>query len=222
MPYLACSFDYEGTMPVVAMAVENPTTMRQLATLEFSGDGPLPETARELFDALPPLPGFRAEVIEGSVIVSPLGTPEHSWIAADLHDALLPIRTRHGWRGSVGGVNVCIEGPREPVAPDYVLSPRNCPRWGSLELLSSHLIMVAEVVSPSSVVRDRKEKPRIYATGGVPVYLLVDPLDERPTITVFSHIDEGAYRSIHKVAVGTPLYLPQPVDFELDTTIFKS
>lgn len=36
---------------------------------------PLPGTARELFDALPQLPGLRTEIIDGRLIVSPVGTP---------------------------------------------------------------------------------------------------------------------------------------------------
>lgn len=194
---------------------------RRRAKPMFTLEGPFPRTGRELFDALPPLPGFRAEVIEGTVILSPLGTPEHSWIAADLHDALLPVRRQRGWRGSVGGVNICIEGPREPVAPDYVLSPADCPRWGQLELMSSGVILVAEVVSPSSVARDHEEKPRLYAQGHVPIYLLIDTLASPQIVTVHHNIQHGTYRTITTVDVGSPIMLPDPVNLELDTSIFK-
>ncbi|MER6946168.1 Uma2 family endonuclease [Nonomuraea sp. NPDC000554] len=198
-------------------------TIRQQATeSERTSDRKTPHTARDLFDALPPLPGFRAEVIEGKLIVSPLGTPEHVWVAADLHDALLPLRKERGWRGAPGGTNVCIEGSRDSLVPDYVLSPPDCPRWGTLELKSSGVLMVAEVVSPSSMHTDHHEKRRIYAQGGVPVYLLIDPRPKHPTVTVFSHLDDGAYQTRTSVAMGTPLLLPHPVDFELDTSIFKA
>jgi Uma2 family endonuclease len=180
-----------------------------------------PQTARELFDALPPLPGFRAEVIEGNLIVSPLGTPEHGWLAADLHDVLLPLRKERGWRGAPGTVNICVEGPRDSLVPDYVLSPADCGRWGEGELLSSGLIMVAEVVSRSSVRIDRDEKRRLYALGRVPLYLLIDPLADSPSVTVFSEIKDDAYQVMTTACIGTPLKLPAPVDFELDTSIFK-
>lgn len=197
-------------------------TSRRPHTTHFTADkSELPTTARELFDALPPLPGLRTEVIEGTLIVSPLGSPEHSWRAMDLHDALAPIRKKNGWRGSVSGVDVCIEGPCEPVEPDYALYPPDCPRWGTTELLSTGLVMVAEVVSPGSLARDRSEKPTVYAVGQVPIYLLIDPLATPPSVTVFSDIDDGAYRTITTVAMGTTLMLPAPVDFELDTSIFK-
>ncbi|MER6946167.1 Uma2 family endonuclease [Nonomuraea sp. NPDC000554] len=127
----------------------------------------------------------------------------------------------HGWEAFTGNVGVCVDGPREPVAPDFVLSPPDCPRWGDRELLSSGLIMVAEVVSAGSAVRDRLEKPAVYATGSVPIYLLIDPVAQPPALTVYSDIKDGAYSATTTVSIGSPLRLPDPVDFELDTSIFK-
>ncbi|GAA1743398.1 Uma2 family endonuclease [Nonomuraea sp. AD125B] len=182
----------------------------------------MPHTARELLDALPPLPGFRAEVIEGNLIVSPMGSPEHTFMAVNLHNVLLPLSLERGWLAAPGGLSVCVEGPRDALVPDYTLLPPGCPRWGRGELLSSGLIMVAEVVSPSSTHIDREEKRRLYAVGRVPVYLLIDPLPEVPAVTVHSDIKDGGYRSIATVPVGKPLHLPAPVDFELDTSIFMA
>ncbi|MFD1538068.1 Uma2 family endonuclease [Nonomuraea guangzhouensis] len=189
---------------------------------EQTSDSRMPRTARGLFDALPHLPGLRQEVIKGSLIVSPMGTPEHAWIASDLSEALLPIRRERGWRAAVGTVSVCIEGSRESLSPDYLLSPPNCRRWGDYELLSSHVLLVAEVVSPTSAHRDHHEKQEIYAQGGVPVYLLIDPIASQPAAIVFSEIKDGAYQKTTRVVMGTPLYLPKPIDFELDTSIFKA
>ena len=78
------------------------------------------------------------------------------------------------------------------------------------------------MVSPSSAHRDHHEKPEVYAQGGVPVYLLIDPIADQPAATVFSEIKDGAYQKTTRVVMGTPLYLPKPIDFELDTSIFKA
>ena len=180
----------------------------------------MPRTLRELFDALPPLPGLRAELIEGKVIVSPMGTPEHAFAAVGLNNALIPLISERGWLASPGGLHVCIEGPRDSTIPDYLLIPANCPRWGA-EFMSSHVIMAAEVVSPSSVLIDRVDKKKLYALGRVPVYLLIDPLSDSPGVTVFSGPEGGDYTVSTTVGMGMPLYLPRPVDFELDTSIFK-
>lgn len=182
----------------------------------------MPRTARELFDALPELPGFRADVIEGILTVSPVGTPEHADCAMTLFRALIPVLDREGWKGWAGNVDVCIEGPREPVEPDFVLAPSDCPRWGERELRSSGLIMVAEVVSTGSAHRDRAEKPALYATGGIPIYLLIDTLEVPAKVTVHSDIGDSGYQAVTQVTVGTPLHLPKPIDVELDTSIFKA
>ncbi|MER7368089.1 Uma2 family endonuclease [Nonomuraea wenchangensis] len=197
---------------MVAMATEPPAAQPE--------EIDMPQTARELLDALPPLPGFRAEVIEGNLIVSPMGSPEHTFMAVNLHNVLLPLSLERGWLSAPGGLSVCIEGPRDALVPDYALLPPDCPRWGRGELLSSGLVMVAEVVSPSSAHIDREEKRRLYAVGRVPVYLLIDPLPETPAVTVHSDIADGTYRSIATVPMGKPLRLPAPVDFELDTSVF--
>ncbi|GAT65295.1 membrane protein [Planomonospora sphaerica] len=181
---------------------------------------PLPSTARELFDALPQLPGLRTEVIDGRLIVSPVGTPEHGWTAMLIYDALRPVVMERGWRAYAGNVDVSIDGPRDPVEPDFVLAPADCPRWGTRELLSSGLFMVAEIVSPGSVIDDRDRKPDLYAMGLVPVMLLIDPVAAPATVTVFSDPKGGEYHTVSRVAAGSPLHLPAPVDFTLDTSIF--
>jgi len=187
-----------------------------------TSDKRLPETARELFDALPEIPGFRANVIEGNLTLSPVGTPAHGRCAMRLNRALLPLMDDRGWEAWIGNVDVCIEGPREPVEPDFVMAPSDCPLWGERELMSSGLIMVAEVVSHGSALRDRVEKPPLYAAGGVPVYLLIDPIAETPSVVVHSGIRDGVYQTIMKAPIGTPVPLPHPVDVELDTSIFKT
>ncbi|MEU4574736.1 MULTISPECIES: Uma2 family endonuclease [Nonomuraea] len=197
-----------------------------MATMTISKPEPAvsdtaPHHLRDVFDALPPLPGVRAEVIEGKVILSPLGTPEHHRMAMELAYELLPLSRERGWWQSAGGVSLCIEGPRDSYQPDYLLAPADCPRWGHLELLSSGIFVAAEVVSPSSAHDDRQEKPKGYAVGKVPIYLLIDPIGDEPGVTVYSKPVDGAYTSMTKVTVGSPITLPEPVGFELDTSIFK-
>ncbi|SDM55225.1 Uma2 family endonuclease [Nonomuraea jiangxiensis] len=179
-----------------------------------------PLTARELFDVLPPLPGFRVEVIEGNLIVSPSGSPEHHSLPLKLHVALQPMLRELGLCSGAGGPNICIEGPRDSLVPDYVVYKSDCGRWGN-ELLSPGVLLAAEVVSPSSVRIDNEDKVRLYALGQVPIYLLIDPVSNTPGVTVFSDIKDDTYRTIVKVDMGTPVKLPPPVDFELDTSIFK-
>ncbi|WP_344470010.1 Uma2 family endonuclease [Nonomuraea monospora] len=210
--YLAYPFEHEGTVSMLAMAIEPPATQPEKTS------EPMPRTARDLFDAQPPLPGFQVEVIEGKLIVSPSGTPEHFLIGGELHHALHRACKERGWHGSYGPY-VCIDGPRDAVQPDYVVWEPGCRRWGD-ELLSSGVLMTAEVISPSSVRIDRVDKLRLYALGRVAIYLLIDPIAESPSVTVHSDLEDGTYRAISTVPMGKPLHLPSPIDFELDTAIF--
>jgi Uma2 family endonuclease len=187
------------------------------STLE---ERPGPRTTRELFESLPPSLRLRAEIIDGNLIVSPSGPPQHARTARRLSRALIPIEDKNDWESFSGDVDVCIEGPRDTVVPDYCLAPLNAPLWGDRELLSSSLIMVAEVVSPGSVETDRSTKPRIYAECGIPIMLIIDPVASPPAIVVLSDPEEGSYRTTTRTEMGKPVRLPSPVDFDLDTSIF--
>lgn len=152
--------------------------------------------------------------------MSPVGTPEHARIAMSLYGALLPLIEEKGWDGFSGNVAVCVDGPRDPVHPDFVLAPPDCPLGEGSELLSSGLIMVAEIVSPGSVTDDRDRKPGIYALGGVPVMVVIDPVADPATVTVLSDPREGAYLTSTRVAMGSSVHIPEPVGFTLDTSVF--
>jgi hypothetical protein len=180
----------------------------------------VPRNLRALYDHLVPHLGkWRAEVIDGRLIVSPLGTPENQWMALLLAEALLPLARERGWR-VYPGLDVCLPGSRDPFEPDFVMAPKDAPRWGIREVFTDGLIVVGEVVSPGSAEDDRDKTPGIYAGGGVPVMLLVDPLFEPPTVTVFSGLQDGRYTESASVEMGKRVYIPEPVDFELDTAIF--
>ncbi|WP_329084120.1 Uma2 family endonuclease [Streptosporangium sp. NBC_01469] len=183
-------------------------------------DQPLPRTPREIFESLPPTRGLRAEVIDGNLIVSPSATPRHARIARSLSRALIPVEDENGWESFSGDVDICVEAPRDTIVPDYCLVPVDAPLWGEREILSSGLVLVAEIVSPGSMEMDRATKPRIYAGCGIPIMLIVDPVASPPTVTALSDPEEGSYRTMTHTEMGKPLRIPSPVDFDLDTSIF--
>lgn len=126
----------------------------------------------------------------------------------------------NGWESFSGDVDICVEDPRDTIVPDYCLVPVDAPLWGDREILSSALVLVAEIVSPGSMEIDRATKPRIYAGCGVPIMLIVDPVASPPVVTVLSDPEEGSYRTMTHTEMGKPLRIPAPVDFDLDTSIF--
>lgn len=177
-------------------------------------------TPRELFESLPSTLCLRAEIIDGNLLLSPSGTPHHARMARRLSRALIPVEDGNDWESFSGDVDICIEGPRDTVIPDYCLARLDAPLWGDREILSSGLIMVAEIVSPGSMETDRATKPRIYAGCGIPITLIIDPVASPPMITVLSDPEDGTYQTIAQTQIGKPVRIPSPVDFELDTSIF--
>ncbi|MEU6407346.1 hypothetical protein [Microbispora sp. NPDC046933] len=63
---------------------------------------PLPRTPRELYDALPPLPGLQTEVIDGRLVTRLRDAPEYASAAMQLFEALLPLMDDRGLAGVDG------------------------------------------------------------------------------------------------------------------------
>ncbi|WP_158578610.1 Uma2 family endonuclease [Spongiactinospora rosea] len=179
----------------------------------------MPVTPREFVDWLPPMPGLHIEVVNGRVIVSPRGNPQQSWIIGQLVRHLGPIADKRDW-DVWPELDVCIAWTRDPLIPDFAMGPEDAPRWGDDEILSNGLVLVAEVVSRSSVREDREDKPVIYAKGGVPFMLVIDPIAEPPTVSLWSDPGDDGYHTITKVKMGEELPIPEPVDYVLDTSAF--
>jgi Uma2 family endonuclease len=160
--------------------------------------------------------GVRAELIDGELVVSPTGSVWHSAAADDLMDQLFELKRRNGWRFHAY-LTAHIPPTRERLIPDLMVAPKDAPPFGECELLASGALLVAEVVSPWSRRRDREQKPRAYAQGGVPLYVLIDRFDKPPTVTLFSQPGEDGYGKRQVAAAGEPLRLPKPFGIALDT-----
>ncbi|MDF5754652.1 Uma2 family endonuclease [Spongiactinospora sp. TRM90649] len=179
----------------------------------------MPTTVREFVEWLPELPALRVEVVNGRVIVSPRGNPRQSWIIGQLVRTLGPLADERDWL-VWPELDVCMAWTREPLVPDFAMGPKDAPTWGDSEIISNGLIMVAEVVSRSSTREDREDKPLIYARGGVPLYLVVDPEAEPQTMSVWSDPTDDGYRTVTRVKMGEELPIPEPVGAVLDTSVF--
>ncbi len=81
-----------------------------------------------------------------------------------------------------------------------------------------HVVLVAEVVSASSIRIDRGVKPRACALAGVPFYLLVDRFTDPLSVTLHSEPGDEGYATITTVGVGEKLHLPDPFGITLDTS----
>jgi Uma2 family endonuclease len=161
------------------------------------------------------LPGYRVELIDGQIVVSPTASRGHSNVVTELIDQLAGVKQR-GWERHTN-LTVHIPVTRERLIPDLAVVPQDVPGFDENELLAPAVLLVGEVVSPHSRREDREVKPQAYARGGVPLYLLVDRLADPPQVTLFSQPGADSYASRQVAEAGQPLQLPEPFGTALDT-----
>ena len=180
------------------------------------GTDPIAELVR-LQDTLD-LGRHRVELLEGRLIVSPAPVFLHDRAVMWLHRQFLEVCDANGWFLSARA-GLDLPPTRERIEPDMQIlrEPDQIPDDESY-LPVRHALLVAEVVSPSSVREDREVKPRSCALAGVPFYLLVDRHVEPFTVTLFSGPGKKGYSKSNPVAVGGKLRVPEPFGIALDTS----
>jgi Uma2 family endonuclease len=160
--------------------------------------------------------GVRAELIDGEIIVSPTPSVPHSTAVFELTSALVELSQRNNWVIHTF-LTAHIATTRERLIPDLMIAPKSARQFSEWELVSSDVLFVAEVVSPSSLRRDRHAKRRAYAQGRVPLYLLIDHFAQPPAVTLFSRPGRDGYQEAQTARKGQPLLLPEPFGLSLDT-----
>jgi Uma2 family endonuclease len=173
-------------------------------------------TVAEIWERTPPYPGFQVEIIDGSLVVSPYGDVRHAIINSHLHSAFMDGARTKNWM-LYHGLTVHLENNRDRVEPDLVIVTPDAPTFGDSEVLGRGVLLVAEVTSRGNAARDRFAKPRTCALSGVPLYLLVDPVEEPMSVTLFSEPGEDGYGTLDRVTVGEKPWLPEPFAMALDT-----
>lgn len=161
-------------------------------------------------------PGARAELLDGEIVVSPTGSVRHSGAISALIFQLVDLARSRNWDIHTN-LTTHIRATRERLIPDLMVAPKGARQFGDNELLASGVLLAAEVVSPGSQRRDRKLKPRAYAQGAVPLYLITDHFATPPAVTLYSRPGSDGYTRCQNAASGQPLHLPEPFGIDLDT-----
>jgi Uma2 family endonuclease len=126
------------------------------------------------------------ELIEGlPYAMSPAPSSKHQRIAA-LLTSLFVVSFRNCKKCKV------YQPVDWKVKEDTVLQPDMlivCRPFNNLSYLDFPPVLVAEIVSPSSLKTDRREKFEIYESQGVKYYLIVDPVFNK--LEIFENINES-------------------------------
>lgn len=172
-----------------------------------------PEDIVEVFEELAVPRGYRAELIEEEIVVSPPPDGHHEQVVSRLTKQInrrsaaeVDAAANKGTRTSLGRVIPDLAAGMEGIFGD-------AEPWMPAE----GLILVVEVTS-THPHRDRDQKRRAYAGAGIPLYLLIDR--SRGEVLLYSEPGDGDYRGDVRVPLGKGLELPAPFSFTLDTADF--
>lgn len=157
----------------------------------------------ELLERMPVPEGYKAEVVEGTVHVSP------QW---DAHWEIIrrivrALEDRFGMGVKVNSdVRIDFPGHKNGFAPDVAkladgARPNEQGRWRYEDIE-----FIAEVISKGTGANDYGPKLRAYAAAGVPVYLIADPYVGRCHLYTQPK-DPADYASELTVDFGSPVDL---------------
>jgi Uma2 family endonuclease len=153
--------------------------------------------------------GQRIELVDGALLVSPLGSVSHQLLIGRIYTQLLSV-VSHPKTATIE-LNVVLPGGRLLI-PDFTVLRRSDP--DGVTVAADELVLVGEVMSPSTRVQDRVLKSQLYAEAMIPYYLLVDPKGAMPSAVLLELVD-GEYKEIAR-SRGGRLGLDRPFPVELD------
>lgn len=145
-----------------------------------------------------PNDGRKYEVIDGTLHTSPSPTSTHQYALMRLAGSLMVWADQTN-SGSVFPAPMDVLLPNQPVPfqPDVIFVKRE-----HEEIIQSQRIVgvpdfVAEVLSPSNWLYDRREKMEIYETAGIPEYWIIDPRAREIELYL---LEDSGYLLINKVS----------------------
>jgi Uma2 family endonuclease len=177
---------------------------------------PSVEQLLALHDKFEAIEGYKTEVIGGQIVLSPTPSRRHGLIYDELHDQLRQLLPRS--LAVTNTITLDMVATGERYVPDLLVVSKDVLKSDEWLLPAEHAELVTEIVSPSNAGNDRVAKVRGYAVSGVPIYLLIDPLER--WVTLFSEPASQCYQLVHRVPFGADIALPEPYSGKIDTSVF--
>jgi Uma2 family endonuclease len=163
---------------------------------------------------------YRVELLAGQIVVSPMSVVWHGRAVMWLLRQLDPACLANGWDQSPGS-NLRLPPTRDIIVPDQVVFKNPDAASPGAVVPIEHVLLVAEVCSPSTRQADRQVKPLSCAKAGIPLYVLVDRFTDPMSVTLYSEPGEEGYAKAEKVAAGPDggtLHIPAPFGLTLDAS----
>ncbi|MGI5456573.1 Uma2 family endonuclease [Streptomyces sp. CA-249302] len=176
------------------------------------------EELLEVLDELQVPDGYKAEIIRGSIVVTPWSKAYYFDVLELVCDQLRP-HLPEGHRISANPFLYVFPGSERAYGPDIHAAHRSVSRHTSNHLDGEALSFVAELTSPSTRKDDLTDKVEVYAKAGVPVYLILDMQEEQAI--VYGSPSAKGYEDRSTKPFGEKIHIPAPFDCMLDTTGFQ-
>ena len=155
--------------------------------------------------------GHRYELLDGTLIVSPASGPPHQRVAVMLCHILELACPEDLVVFPNVGVRI---GPRSALEPDVVVA-RAADVSGAR--LARPPLLVAEILSPDSALRDLNLKKAAYERFGIPSYWVIDPDLDQPSLRAFE-LGDGGYSEASQTVGDAPFRARQPFPVEIVPT----
>ena len=152
--------------------------------------------------------GRRYELIDGMLIVSPAPNIGHQRVVVVLASLLEQACPDDLVVVADVGVRIAERGALEP---DVVVARV---RDAEGVRLARPPLLVTEVLSPESVLRDLNLKKAAYERFGIPSYWVVDPDLDRPSLRAYE-LDGGSYAEVAHVTGSEAFRARKPFDVEI-------
>jgi Uma2 family endonuclease len=168
-----------------------------------------PKSLEAALDELELPPGFKAELIEGEIIVTPPPNREHESVLSELTRAIV---LHTDFRTSAG---LGLVTPHGRFIPDLTVATKEFMRSSPSEYWNdvTGVLLVAEVTSWDGT-KDRGAKAIGYGAAGIPLYLLVDRAEKETVL--FSEPRDGRYQNRETFEITAAVPLPPPFGFTVE------
>ena len=160
--------------------------------------------------ALPEDHSQRIELVDGMLLVSPLGSYRHQRLVGKVYAAL--DRACPAEYEATVELNVALSTGRLLI-PDFTVVK---PCEADITFPVSNLLLAGEVLSRSTRMNDLVLKRHVYAEAEVPYYLIIDPAKKVAEATLLELEENGKYVEIARSVDGVLTFeRPFPVTIEL-------
>ncbi|MFC3573717.1 Uma2 family endonuclease [Streptomyces yaanensis] len=177
------------------------------------------EELLDLLDELHVPDGYKAEIIRGSIVLSPWSKGYYTPVMKSVCNQLEPYLPEGHVIERTPQLFV-FPGVERGYGPDIHAAHERVYGTTSSRLDGEGLSFVAELTSTSTRDEDLTDKAKTYGQVGVPIYLVLDMQEEQAF--VYGSPSPRGYEVRFSKPFGEKLYIPDPFGCELDTNGFQA